>query len=206
MSSASFWDGKADQYFEQPIKFPKLYEKKLALTQAYLRPEDRVFEFGCGTGGTALRHAGHVREVVATDISERMIEIAWREAEQAGVSNVHFEAVSIEDYVPKAPFNMVLGLNILHLVKDRKAAIDKAYAMLEPGGYFATSTVCLSDRMGWLRLIIPFMQLVGVAPYVAFLKESDVVADLEAAGFEIVERYRPEKAIAPFLIARKPSA
>jgi 2-polyprenyl-3-methyl-5-hydroxy-6-metoxy-1,4-benzoquinol methylase len=206
MSSASFWDAKADQYFEQPIKFPKLYEKKLALTQTYLRPEDRVFEFGCGTGGTALHHAGQVKDIVATDISERMIEIAWREAQKSGVSNVQFEAVSIEDYVPDAPFDMVLGLNILHLVKHRKAAIAKAYAMLKPGGHFATSTVCLSDRMGWLRLVIPFMQLVGAAPYVAFLKESDVIAELEAAGFEIVERYRPGKAIAPFLIARKPSA
>jgi len=204
MSSASFWNGKADDYFEQPIKFPKIYEKKLEITRAYMRPEHRVFEFGCGTGGTAIEHAGHVKEIVATDISERMVEIGWREAEKAGVSNIHFEAVSIEDYQPDAPFDMVLGLSILHLIRDRQAAIAKAYDMLKPGGYFVNGTVCLSDRHGWLRLVIPVMQLVGAAPYVAFLKETDLIAELESGGFEIVERYRPKKSPAPFLVARKP--
>ncbi len=205
MSSAAFWNGKADKYFEQPIKSPEIYEQKLEITRRHMRPGDRVFEFGCGTGGTAILHAGHVREIVATDISDRMIEIGWREAQKAGLSNVHFEAVSMEDYVADAPFDMVLGLSILHLIKDRRAAIAKAYDMLKPGGCFISGTVCLGDRHNWLRLVIPLMQLVGAAPYVAFLKETDLVRELEDAGFEVEERYRPAEYIAPFLVCRKPS-
>ncbi len=206
MTSAAFWNSKADTYFEQPIKFPKLYEKKLELTRRFMQPTDRIFEFGCGTGGTAISHSGSVKEVVATDISDRMIEIGQREAEKAGVSNVQFEVTSIEDYRPSEPFDMVLGLSILHLIKDRPAAIQKAFDLLKPGGYFVSGTVCLGDRHNWLRLVIPFMQLFGAAPYVAFLKETDLVQELESSGFEIVERLRPDKYVAPFLICRKPLA
>lgn len=68
-SAQTFWDKAASGYAKSAIKDEKSYHKKLAVTQAYLRPDWSVFEFGCGTGTTAILHAPHVRHILATDIS-----------------------------------------------------------------------------------------------------------------------------------------
>jgi cyclopropane fatty-acyl-phospholipid synthase-like methyltransferase len=45
-----------------------------------------LLEFGCGTGGTAIIHAPHVKHIRAIDISPRMIEIAKSRAEAASAA------------------------------------------------------------------------------------------------------------------------
>ena len=51
--------------------------------------------------------------------------------------------------------------------------------------------------------IIPVMQLVGKAPHVKFLKRGELDAMMDEAGFEEVERFRPEKKLsAEFIVAR----
>jgi ubiquinone/menaquinone biosynthesis C-methylase UbiE len=60
------------------------------------RPDDRVLDIGCGFGDTAQQLAGLVGptgEVVGVDSSERFIETARQEAEEAGVENVGFDYV-----------------------------------------------------------------------------------------------------------------
>lgn len=64
---SAFWDRLADKYAAQPIADEDAYRTKLARTQAHLTPEMDIFEFGCGTGGTAIAHAPHVRSVRAID-------------------------------------------------------------------------------------------------------------------------------------------
>jgi ubiquinone/menaquinone biosynthesis C-methylase UbiE len=63
------------------------------------RPGDRVLDIGCGFGDTAQQLAGLVGptgEVVGVDSSERFIETARQEAEEAGVENVRFEVADVE--------------------------------------------------------------------------------------------------------------
>ena len=84
-------------------------------------------EFGCGTGGTAILHAPYVRDILATDISNNMLEIAQTKAADAGIGNIRFQQGTL-DSLPLAPgsFDAVLGLNILHLLEDPDAAIGPA--------------------------------------------------------------------------------
>jgi len=81
--SGKIWDRFADGYAKQPIADPASYQKKLQVTQQYLKPFMQVLEIGCGTGGTSILHAPHVQHILATDISSKMVEIARRNAEQA---------------------------------------------------------------------------------------------------------------------------
>ena len=74
--SPRFWDKIAVKYSRRPIADEASYQKKLEKSQAYFRPDTEVLEFGCGTGGTAIIHASHVKHIRAIDISPRMIEIA----------------------------------------------------------------------------------------------------------------------------------
>jgi ubiquinone/menaquinone biosynthesis C-methylase UbiE len=62
-------------------------------------PGDRVLDLGCGFGDTAQQLAaivGPEGEVVGIDASDRFIEAAEAEAEEAGVSNVSFVVGDLE--------------------------------------------------------------------------------------------------------------
>ena len=75
-SDAHFWDRSSRKYAERTISDQVGYELTLDRTRALLRSGDSVLELGCGTGTTALRLAGGVREYLATEISSGMIAIA----------------------------------------------------------------------------------------------------------------------------------
>ncbi|MFC6671109.1 class I SAM-dependent methyltransferase [Marinobacterium aestuariivivens] len=124
-----------------------------------------MLEFGCGTGSTAIIHAPHVKHIVATDISEKMLDIAGRKARDAGVENISFRQGTLESLELEAEsFDAVLGLNILHLLEDVEAAIARVYELLKPGGIFVSSTVLIAEvKLRW-RLLIPVMQFLGFAP------------------------------------------
>ena len=62
----------------------EVYKEKLEATRRYFDADSQVFEFGCGTGSTALHHAPFVQKIVATDISSNMIEIALGRKALAG--------------------------------------------------------------------------------------------------------------------------
>ena len=183
---ASFWDKIADGYARRPIADEAAYQRKLEVTREHFRPDSEVLEFGCGTGGTAISHAPFVKHVRATDISARMLEIAREKAAAAGVENVTFEQVTIEDLeAPEASLDVVLGLSILHLLQDPGAAIAKVHEWLKPGGVFVTSTICLGDHMNFMRPLLAVGRFFGLVPYVRFMKRADLEAGLADAGFSI---------------------
>ncbi|MEM8813447.1 MAG: methyltransferase domain-containing protein [Pseudomonadota bacterium] len=202
----TFWDRIADKYFKQPIADESAYRTKLTKTRERLRPDVDVLEIGCGTGGTAIAHAPYVRHVHALDISENMLEIARRQADNQDVRNVTFECADIAGFdAPPESYDVVLAMSLLHLVRDRRTVIEHMLRVLKPGGLFISSTPCIADRMAWFRFVAPLGRAIGKVPYVEIFKASDLVEDLKAAGFEIEHQWRPKdgKALAVFLIARK---
>lgn len=201
---AKFWDKIADKYSRDPIKDEAAYQKKLQVTREYFRPDMNVLEIGCGTGSTAISHAPFVNHIRATDISRNMIDIARRKAAAANVSNVDFEQVSIDALsVTDQSLDAVLGLSILHLLENMDDVMVRVHRMLKPGGVFVTSTVCLGDAMPYFKLILPVGRFLGVFPYVAILKRTDLEGALEAAGFAIDYNWRPDKKSAVFIVAKK---
>lgn len=200
-----FWNKTADKYAAQPIADEPAYQRKLETTRRYLGPETRMLEFACGTGTTALIHAPHVGSIRAIDYSERMIEIARGKAETAGIGNVSFELGTIED-LPETdgPYDVILGMSILHLLRDRHAVLQKVFRLLRPGGMFFSSTVCVGDLNPVVGLMLPVMRTLGAAPQVMRFTAEELVADIAAAGFVVDEHWRPARDKAVFVVARKP--
>jgi 2-polyprenyl-3-methyl-5-hydroxy-6-metoxy-1,4-benzoquinol methylase len=201
-----FWNRLADKYAAQPVADQASYETKLEATRRLLRPDMEVFEFGCGTGTTALTHAPLVRHIHATDFSQRMVEIARAKAEKAGITNVTFEQADITT-MPPAParYDVVMGHSILHLLSDPQKAIKASHAMLKPGGYFITSTACLAGGLGLvLGILGPIGKALGRLPTLKAFSRTRLEAMHRDAGFEIVQNWQPGKGKAVFIIARKP--
>jgi ubiquinone/menaquinone biosynthesis C-methylase UbiE len=206
VNDASFWDRIARKYAADKISDVAGYEKTLERTISHLRRSDEVFEFGCGTGTTALRIAPHVERILATDFSANMIAIAREKAEVAQLSTVEFRAATPEEQTSDAAFDAVLGFNVLHLTEGRANLLHKIRRMLKPGGLFISKTPCLSDMNLAIRLVLPFMQLVEKAPYVAFFSAVQLEAEITEAGFAIIERGRHAtkgKDTRPFFVAKR---
>ena len=200
-----FWDKVADRYSKKPIADEGAYQKKLDVTRRYFTPESDVLELGCGTGGTAILHAPHVRHYRATDVSGRMIEIAEGKKAAGGAENVTFEQASLEDIdIADESLDAVLALSLLHLLENKEAAIRKVHGMLKPGGVFITSTVCLGDHMKWFKLIAPIGRFFGVFPLVRVFTRQELKNSLTDAGFEIDYDWRPNDKSAVFIVAKKP--
>lgn len=202
-ASKEFWDKSAARYAKSPVRDEETYRKKLAITQEYFRPDWSVLEFGCGTGSTALIHAPYVKEILATDLSGKMLDIATQKARDAGVENVHFQQGTLESLALELEsFDAVLGLNILHLLDDPVAAVSRVYDVLKPGGIFVSSTALVGELMVLWRLLIPAMQAVGLAPFVNRFSRQALVSMLVNAGFSIEHEWQPDKS-SVFVVARK---
>ncbi|MDX1472700.1 MAG: methyltransferase domain-containing protein [Reinekea sp.] len=204
-ATAKFWEKIADRYARQPVADEQSYQTKLAKTREYLTPDSTVLEFGCGTGTTAITHAPYVKHIHAIDIADNMLQYGREKAAKANVSNISFEQATIEEFqAPASSFDMVLGLSILHLLRDPQTAINKVFTLLKPGGVFVSSTVCIDERQRYLKYILPIMKLLGKAPFVQSFKVADVEHLLTQAGFTIDHHWLPGKGTVVFLIAKKP--
>jgi len=206
-NDAQFWDRIARKYATDPIADLPGYERTLERTRHYLKGDETAFEFGCGTGTTALRLLSSVGRIVATDLSGEMIAIAREKASAEGCGNITFEVARPEATPwPDGSFDVAFGFNVLHLVADRAAALRGVHRLLRPGGLLLSKTPCLKEMNPLLRIAVPLAQLIGKAPHVAFLSAEDIESEIASAGFEIIEVARHAsrgKDTRPFIVARK---
>lgn len=198
-----FWDNSALRYAKSPVRNERAYQKKLAITQEYFRPDWSILEFGCGTGSTAIIHAPYVEHIVATDISDKMLAIAERKARDAGIENVSFQQGTLDSLELGAEsFDAVLGLNVLHLLDDVDATISRVHDLLKPGGIFVSSTALVDEINFFWRLLIPLMQRLGFAPYVNRFGKRELVSKLTNVGFSVDREWQPGKE-SIFIVAKK---
>lgn len=196
------WDKMAARYVASPMADVAAYERKLAMTRNHLSQTSRVLEIGCGSGGTARKHAPLVQGYRALDISGKMISLA---REQGPVpANLTFETGDF-DKMAIAPESLdaILALSVLHLLPDPGATLAKIYATLAPGGHFVSSSQCLAGRPV-VKLIAAVGQALGVIPHLAYFTRQSLLERITAAGFDILEEDQTGKDKALFVIARKP--
>jgi 2-polyprenyl-3-methyl-5-hydroxy-6-metoxy-1,4-benzoquinol methylase len=204
-AAAGFWNRMAARYARSAIADEASYQTKLEITRRYFTPKSSVFEFGCGTGSTAILHAPFVGEILATDFSANMLEIARTRAEEAGVKNLTFSEAGIDEYDAGGQvFDVVMAMSVLHLVEDRDAVIAKVFSMVKPGGVFITSTACLGDWLKIIRYVAPIGRMVGLLPVLRVFSTMELKRSMEQAGFQLVEEFHPGRKKALFLVVRKP--
>lgn len=186
--SAKFWDKAAPKYATSAISDIEGYRATRARTTAHLKPTDRVLEIGCGTAATALELAGHVAHVTAADISPAMIEIAQQNATKAGVDNITLMANAADDPAAfdSGPYDVVLALNLLHLLPNQAEVLARVHASLKPGGLFISKTACLGEKW-FFKPLVGIMTLLGKAPYVTHQRVEGLRRAIKQTGFEVVD-------------------
>ncbi len=202
--STLIWNLIAKRYSKTPIVNEEAYQKKLDLTRKYLNSETSLFEFGCGTGSTAIAHAPYVKNILAIDIAHKMLDIGRSRSLEKGIENIDFRQEAIEGFTyPERSFDMVLAMNILHIVGERENVLLKVNRLLKNEGIFVSSTVCM-DKIGlnW-KIFLRTMAFLKFLPPISFFSEEELVNGIKESGFEIEYKWRPSEKEAVLIIARK---
>jgi ubiquinone/menaquinone biosynthesis C-methylase UbiE len=182
------------------------YEKKLKKTQSYFNKNMNVLEIGCGTGMTGVLHAPFVKEYVATDISSQMVDLARKRAFEASVKNMKFEVNSYNNLsIPDGSMDAVLAMSLLHLVQTPDDCLRIIHKKLRKDGLFISSTMCLGDKMNFLKVVLPVMRFFGLAPAgsVQFFKKDTLLDSFERNNFTIEYQWQPSDTKACFVVAKK---
>jgi len=207
-ADARFWDGIADKYSRTPVANPDAFERKIAITRARMSPDAVVLDIGCGTGSLALRLAPHAKHVHGLDVSQEMTRIARGKAAAQGVDNVTFHTTAFDDgFTALEPGSLqgICAYSVLHLVEDRAAVLARIYELLEPGGFFVSSTTCLRESRVPFGPLLWVMRKLGKAPKVERFERATLEDEIRRAGF--VELQGPDvgaERIIAFLVAHKP--
>jgi ubiquinone/menaquinone biosynthesis C-methylase UbiE len=203
--SAEFWDKRADKYSKKPVKDTENYNKTLDCTRKHLSASDEVLEVGCGTGTTALLLAPSVKQITASDISTRMIEIAKEKSVAQKVENVRFDHGTLFDEdLEKGSFDVVMGFNFLHLLEDIPGAVRRVNELLRPGGLFISKTVCLAEQSRLWSVLLGVAKALGFAPYVRCLEVAELENIITSTDFEIIETgFYPPSPPSRYIVARK---
>lgn len=198
-----FWDRIAARYAARPLKNVAAYEAMLTDIAGWLRPDDRVLELGCGTGGTAIRLAPFVAHWTACDFSPAMIRIA--QAKPAG-DNLRFVVADVTQALDIGPCDVVCAINVLHLVDDMPATLAQIHAHLPPGGQLIVKIWCFADVDWRIRAVFATLSAFRLFPKVKKLQHADVLHALHLAGFEVVaEKLFGDYPQNPYFVLRKPT-
>ena len=204
--SETFWDRIAPKYAKQPIRDVNAYEEKISKVKQLLKPEDRLLEIGCGTGGTALLLAPLVSEVIATDISRGMIQFANSKLSTHSPNNIRFLQAEANTQISEQSFDVICAFSLLHLVDDIEQVLTSVWEQLKPGGLFISKTVCLKEASSIVRAFVRLLTAIGVAPRVDALSRKDLIRLFEATGFEIeIATHFGQQHRNPFIVARRPA-
>ncbi|MGI9405113.1 MAG: methyltransferase domain-containing protein [Hyphomicrobiaceae bacterium] len=101
------------------------------------QPEWRVLDIATGPGHTAFAFAPHVGEVVATDLTPRMLEVAQRLAGERELTNISFQEADAEKLpFGDATFDAVTSRIAPHHFERVDLFLSEVARVLKPGGRF----------------------------------------------------------------------
>ena len=166
-----------------------------------------LMEFGCGAGYFTKVIAGKARHVIATDLSDQMLEVARVQLQK--FQNITIQKANCEDTsFPSERFDTVFIANLIHVVENPMRVLQESHQILKDRGLLLVVDFT-SYGMNWfekMKLGIRYLKKLGMPPRHSRNKLSpdELVSFVENIDFKVEEvRLLGDKTKALYLRGRK---
>lgn len=173
---------------------------ELMLDMANVEEGDHVLDVAAGTGQQSLAAARRVNaggKVLATDISQNILEFAAETAKKAGLSNIETRVLDGEHIsdLPEKSFNSVISRVGLIYFPDKRKALAGIHQVLKPGGKFSTITYSTPEKNEFFSVPVSIIRcraklpppLPGQPGPFSLGSRGIIEAEFEKAGFKNIE-------------------
>jgi SAM-dependent methyltransferase len=177
---------------------------------ADLHPGETVLDLGSGAGADVLisaRRVGPTGRAIGLDMTDEMLELARRNAAEAGAANAEFVHGHIEEIpLPDASVDVVISNCVINLSGDKPRVLREAARVLRPGGRFAVSDVIADPDMDAATRADMAAWTGCIAGALTREELERALADAGLVDVEVRETHRVhEHAASAIIRARKPA-
>jgi deazaflavin-dependent oxidoreductase (nitroreductase family) len=130
------------------------------------KPGQTVLEVGCGTGTETLSLARHGLTIIATDISEKMLQVLSKKAARVGLSDrivpVHCRPTQLRAKLTDLGYGQIDGAystyGAINTEPNLNSMVENLHAVLKPDGPLLLGVwnkFCLYEMIGYLLRLNP---------------------------------------------------
>jgi len=190
------WD-KAAKFYDDSWRIQLKPAQDKLLEMADLKPGEVVLETSCGTGQVTLRVARQVAsggKVIATDISEKMIDEAKKLVKENSSSNIHFQRMDAEqlDFEENRFDAAICSLGLMYFPFPTEA-LKEMHRVLKPGRRAVVAIWGERKNCGWAELFPIVDRRVASDVCPMFFQQgtgNTIQHSFESAGFENIKTER----------------
>jgi len=176
---------------------------------ADLHEGEAVLDLGSGGGIDVLlsaKRVGPTGKAYGLDMTDEMLELAAKNAAEAGATNVEFLKGFIEDIpLPEGTVDVIISNCVINLSTDKQKVFAEMHRVLRPGGRIGVSDVVADDELSAEDRAERGSYVGCIAGALSFTEYEDGLREAGFTDVEITSTHEPDPGMhAAIVKASKP--